>query len=138
MIKIPPVDGCLQPVVLGKDIGNFKIDLTAKNAKACDSIKSPSILKSSINFRLISFDRFSFILLIKTLFFLPPPQINILFILFLDFFKKKDNSSLRILAVNSVSVATPSSRFNPLVKEISKSFVSKDNLFFNLLFLYSS
>ena len=33
-----------EAVVLGKDIGSFKIDLTAKKAKACDSTKSPSIL----------------------------------------------------------------------------------------------
>ena len=35
-----------------------------------------------------------------------------------------------MLAVKSVRVAAPSSRLNPLIKEISKSLVSKDNLFF--------
>ena len=36
------------PVVLGNEIGNLRYDLIAKYPKACDSIKSPSILKSSI------------------------------------------------------------------------------------------
>ena len=33
--------GNLHPVVPGKEIGNFKYDLTDKKANACDSIKSP-------------------------------------------------------------------------------------------------
>ncbi len=40
---LPPKVGLLHPVVLGKDIGNFKIDLIARKAKAWDSTKSPSI-----------------------------------------------------------------------------------------------
>jgi hypothetical protein len=38
------VHGDLQLVVFGKEIGNLRIDRIAKNAKAWDSIKSPSIL----------------------------------------------------------------------------------------------
>ena len=33
-IRSPPTQGIKQPVVLGKEIGSFKIDLIAKNAKA--------------------------------------------------------------------------------------------------------
>jgi len=39
----------LQPVVSGKEIGNFKKDRTAKYANAWDSIKSPSTPNVSIN-----------------------------------------------------------------------------------------
>ncbi len=39
----PPVDGFLQPVVSGKDIGSSKTDLTARKPNAWDSTKSPSI-----------------------------------------------------------------------------------------------
>ena len=46
--------GTTQPVVSGKEIGNCKIVLTAKNAKAWDSTKSPSIPWSSIKFKLMS------------------------------------------------------------------------------------
>ena len=81
---------------------------------------------------------FSFIFLIKILFFLPPPQINIFCIFSLEFFIDKDNSSPITLAVNSVRVATPSSKFKPLTKDISKSFVSNDNLFLLFLFVYNS
>ena len=42
----------------------------------------------------------------------------------LEFVRDEDNSSPMILAVKSVRVAAPSSRLNPLAKEISKSFVS--------------
>ena len=70
------MQGTLQLVVLGKEIGNCKKDLTAKNAKACDSTKSPLILKSSINLKLILEERFFLIFFINNLFFLPPPQTN--------------------------------------------------------------
>ena len=40
--------GNLQLVVDGNEIGSPKYDLIARNANACDSTKSPSILKSSI------------------------------------------------------------------------------------------
>ncbi len=43
LIISPPIVGLTQPVVFGKEIGLFKILLIAKYAKACDSIKSPSI-----------------------------------------------------------------------------------------------
>ena len=39
------MQGLIHPVVLGKEIGKFKIDLIAKKANAWDSIKSPSIFK---------------------------------------------------------------------------------------------
>ena len=39
------MQACLQPVVPGKEIGNPKNDLIAKNAKAWDSIKSPLIFR---------------------------------------------------------------------------------------------
>ena len=35
-----------------------------------------------------------------------------------------------MLAVKSVKVVTPSSKLNPLTKDISKSFVSNDNFFY--------
>ena len=41
-IITPPVQAFLQPVVSGNEIGNFKIALIAKKAKAWDSTKSPS------------------------------------------------------------------------------------------------
>tara|TARA_B110000467_G_C17927810_1_gene268328 strand:+ start:446 stop:553 length:108 start_codon:yes stop_codon:yes gene_type:complete len=34
LINTPPEHGFKHPVVLGKEIGSFKIDLIAKNAKA--------------------------------------------------------------------------------------------------------
>ena len=42
------MEGVLHPVVFGKEIGSLSKDRMAKYAKACDSIKSPFILKSSI------------------------------------------------------------------------------------------
>ena len=88
------------------------------------------ILKSSINFNLIlDGDKFSLIFFNKTLFFLPPPQSNTSFIISLEFLRDKDNSSPIILAVKSVKVVTPSSKFNPRTKEISKSFVSNERFF---------
>ena len=45
------MQGFLQPVVFGNVIGNFKNVLTARNANAWDSMKSPLILCSSINFK---------------------------------------------------------------------------------------
>ena len=42
-------------------------------------------------------------------------------------FKDKDSSSAIVLAVKSVRVATPSWRFKPLTKDISKSLTSKDS-----------
>ena len=112
--------------------------LIAKNAKAWDSIKSPSILYLSIFSKVIVDKVFSFIFLIKILFFLPPPQIIMFCIFSLEFFIDKDNSSPIMLAVNSVRVATPSSKFKPLTKDMSKSFVSNDNLFLLFLFVYNS
>ena len=64
--------GFSHPVVSGNEIGNLRKDLIARYAKACDSIKFPSIPKSSIN--LILFLIFFSINSIKKLFFLPPPQ----------------------------------------------------------------
>ena len=74
--------------------------------------------------------KFSLIFFNKTLFFLPPPQINISKFFSLIFFKDKDNSSPIILAVKSVRVATPSGKFKPLTKDISKSLTSNDNFFY--------
>ena len=118
--------------MLGKLIGNFLIDLIARKAKACDSIKSPLMLNSSINFKLILLGRFFLIPSTRILFFRPPPQtkISINFILF----KKDDKDSPKILAVNSVKVAAPSSIERPLVKDISKSLVSYETLFLFFLF----
>ena len=48
----------------------------------------------------------------------------------LFFFNKIDKVSPIIPAVNSVRVAAPSSKDKPLEKDISKSFVSNDNFFF--------
>ena len=65
------------------------------------------------------------IFLSKILFFLPPPQISTSKGFFLNSFRDKDNSSAMVLAVKSVRVATPSWRFKPLAKDISKSFSVK-------------
>ena len=56
---MPPVEGCLHPVVVGNVIGNFKIDLIARNAKACDSTKSPLTPYSSMFCKIKSLGIFS-------------------------------------------------------------------------------
>ena len=48
-----PTTWFLHPVVLGNEIGNFIVDLTARKANAWDSIKSPLILYLSIKSKLI-------------------------------------------------------------------------------------
>ena len=73
----------------------------------------------------------------KLSFFLPPPQTKISLIL-LCLSKNVVKFSPKILAVNSVSVAAPSSSDNPLANEISKSFVSKETLSLSILLLKSS
>ena len=45
-IIVPPVVSLLHPVVEGNEISKFRSDLIARYAKAWDSTKSPSILKS--------------------------------------------------------------------------------------------
>ena len=119
-------------MVLGKVIGNFLIDLIARKAKAWDSIKSPLILNLSINFKLILLGRFFFIPSTRILFFRPPPQIKMS--IELAFAKNDDKESPKILAVNSVKVAAPSSIESPLVKDMSKSLVSNETLFLFFLF----
>jgi len=109
---LPPVHGFLQPVVFGNEIGNFRIDLTARNAKAWDSIKSPLILYSSISLKFTFEGNFSLIFLIKILFFLPPPHNNIFWIFSFEFFNDIDNSSPIILAVKSVKVVTRSQKLS--------------------------
>ena len=70
--------------MLGKEIGSPFKDLIAKKAKACDSIKSPSILYLSIGSRLI-FLKLCLILSNRYLFFLPPPHTNhLLFLSFIE------------------------------------------------------
>ena len=68
----------------------------------------------------------------KEKFFLPPPQIIILtfFLSYSFFFKKEFILDDMIFAANSVNVAAPSSKLRPLAKEISKSLVSSEKLFF--------
>ena len=43
-----------------------------------------------------------------------------------------------MLAEKSVRVVAPSSKFNPLTKDISKSLTSNDNFFLLFLFAYNS
>ena len=105
-------------------MGKPLADLIDKNAKACDSIKSPSILNSSI--ATTSHFNLFFIFSNINLFFLPPPD-NINFILlslciFVSFFNLQHIFS----AVYSVIVAAPSSKERPLTKPRSKSFISND------------
>ena len=104
-------------MVSGKEIGKFKNDLIARNAKACDSIKSPSNAKLSIGCKLLI--NFLEILLSKNLFFLPPPLTRTFLtsgsaLIALDI----------IYEVYSVSVAAPSSNDSPLMNDKSKSFIS--------------
>ena len=115
----------MHPVVFGKDIGNFKIDLIARKAKARDSTKSPLTPYLSIGSIIKFCGIFFFILSIKILFFLPPPQTKT----FLTLVVNEDKASPIIFAVKSVSVAVPSSRESPLAKETSKSFTSNDKEF---------
>ena len=93
----------------GKEISKFRSDLIARYAKAWDSTKSPSILKSSI-FTILFLILFSN-LSNKYLFFLPPPQ-TIIFLEVILF--------AIISIVYSTIVAAPSSTVNPLNLEISK------------------
>ena len=97
--------------------GNESIDLIAKYAKACDSIKSPLIPKLSINS--IFYLNFFCIRSNKNLFFRPPPHTKILL-------SKIFNNIyiIIILAENSVKVAAPSSIDKPLTNDISKSLIS--------------
>ena len=69
-----------------------------------------------------------FILSIKLIFFLPPPQIKILQGLPLTPDKKFKSSIPIILAVNSVRVAAPSSKSRPLTNPTLKSFMSNDEV----------
>ena len=70
----------------------------------------------------------------KYLFFLPPPHIKIFLTKTFFFLNNNVSESPRILAVNSVRVAAPSSIYNPLEKEMSKSFVSKEAFSLFILF----
>ena len=63
------------------------------------------------------------------MFFLPPPQINTLKTSLLTLDKSENRAAPITLAVKSVSVVAPSSKERPLANETSKSFVSKDKLF---------
>ena len=99
--------------------------LIAKNAKACDSTKSPSISYFSIGSRCNS-KKFFFILSNKYEFFLPPPHTNHLLVEVLFFSLKYLMASDKSLAVKLVIVAAPFSNERPFAKKISKFFISKD------------
>ena len=69
------MEGFLHLVVLGNVISKFKKRLTARYAKAWDSIKSPLNLNSSIFLMIIFLLLINlFIFFIKAIYFLPPPQ----------------------------------------------------------------
>ena len=89
--------------------------LIAKNAKACDSTKSPSISYFSIGSNCNS-KKFFFILSNKYEFFLPPPHTNHLLVEVLFFSLKYLMASDKSLAVKLVIVAAPFSNERPLQK----------------------
>ena len=107
--------------MLGKVIYLFKYDLIAKYANACDSIKSPLKLYSSIKLT-EHLDINFFMLLMINLFFLPPPVNNIC----LGYVLKKFKARCIDLTVNIDKVAAPSLRSNWFKLWKFKSFTSND------------